>query len=154
MTQCCTPLWLEVKFSSMLASSTSSELSTTPLTGRASHGCATCAQRRHSLSWNRACPQSLWTCSTAWWSTSEHVFFPETAGDKQPMIAHCWLRELWDGQNRWWLFSNGILQLGSPQHGWPIVTPSITTTDTFLPIDNVNWRHDNMFRYKVIKIPG
>ena len=127
------PQPLKPKPSLALSLSTSSETFDTS-TGSASCGWASCVRWRHSFSWKQAWPWSLWTVSTAPWSARAQVFLPGTTGSEQWMIAQIWLRQAWVGQNRSWLFTRETLQLGSPQHGWPTVTPSITTTKTFFPI--------------------
>ena len=98
-----------------------------------SFGWATSARWRRSLSRNLDCPLSRWICSTFWCAASEHMRLLATVRELQPTTAQIvlWWASL--GQKRCRLFSSGFLQLWIPQHGQPMVTPSMTTTQTFFP---------------------
>ena len=119
--------------SSMLGSSMRSDMFVFSV-ANASFGWASCARRKRSCSWNLACPRLMCTSSTALCSDRPHVFLPGLAARQQPTIAQTQLRCWWAGQKRSLLLSSGSLQFGWPQHGWPTVTPSITTAEIFLSI--------------------
>lgn len=116
---------------SSLSSSTSarSEIFVTSLPSE-SLGCATRARVRRSCSWNLDWPRSVCIFSIAWWSALLQVFEFGITGTEHPMIAQIWALSWWSLQYRSRLLDRGVWQLWTLQHGCPIVTPSITTTET------------------------
>jgi len=101
------------------------------ISGRGSLGCANCARLSRSFSWKRDWPWTSCILSACWCSTRLQTLLPEVTGFLQPTTAQIASSEVWTGQNRSQLLLNGTLQWAIPQHGWPMQTPSITTTDTF-----------------------
>ena len=74
----------------------------------------------------------------AWWSLLLQVFEFGTTDVEHPMIAQVPALSQWSLQYRSRLLDKGVWQLWTLQHGCPIVTPSMTTTETLcLPIVNL-----------------
>lgn len=110
---------------SSCSSSTSASSAASTSRATESSGCAT-----RSFKMKRLWPRMVFTHSTSWWRTSLHVRCPTSIFDVHPTIAHCSFRVLWARQSRSRLLRSGSLQLCNPQQGHPIVTPSMTTTNT------------------------
>lgn len=80
------------------------------------------------FNWNIALPFSSQCSSINQCEGSVHVCQGRSAGARHSLMTH-----LPDSVGKWtlqkWprLFGGGILQLRTPQHRWPRVTPSVTT---------------------------